>query len=411
MRRLIILLLVAIPLVLAGLVVLALEPEPLVLGTPALSPAEVARVRELLAENDPRAQPEGRVRTATLSERDANLIANYLLKRALKGDVVLELGPQALALRASLAAPENPIGDYLNVAATLGQGAGWPSLTSLTIGRIDMPDAINHWFSRQLVAWIEKRSGGIIKQVSLSEAGIGMSYEWRAQSIAALGAEWIDADIQARIHAFQDHLIAFARASKSRSFGLEMLLQSTFGLAAERSAGGDPVAENRAALIALEAFVNRRNLAGLFPQLARLPADLRASVSLDGRRDFAQHFMLSAALVAFSDSSIAQTIGLSKEIDDSRGGSGFSFADLAADNAGTRFAAYALRSADTARRMQRIVAAGITASDMMPATADLPERLSESAFAAAFGDLDDPRFQEVAGRIDARIDALPLYSD
>jgi hypothetical protein len=121
--------------------------------------------------------------------------------------------------------------------------------------------------------------------------------------------------------------------------------------------------------------------------------------------------MLSAALVAFSDSSIAQTIGLSKEIDDSRGGSGFSFADLAADNAGTRFAAYALRSADTARRMQRIVAAGITASDMMPATADLPERLSESAFAAAFGDLDDPRFQEVAGRIDARIDALPLYSD
>jgi uncharacterized protein YfiM (DUF2279 family) len=56
-----------------------------------------------------------------------------------------------------------------------------------------------------------------------------------------------------------------------------------------------------------------------------------------GRYDSAQHFVISAALAAWAGEPAANAIGVYKEIDDSRRGSGFSFADLAADRAGTRF--------------------------------------------------------------------------
>ena len=46
---------------------------------------------------------------------------------------------------------------------------------------------------------------------------------------------------------------------------------------------------------------------------------------------------------------LSDVIGLYKEIEDSRGGSGFSFNDIAADRAGTRFGEKAVASEDSAR--------------------------------------------------------------
>jgi hypothetical protein len=60
-------------------------------------------------------------------------------------------------------------------------------------------------------------------------------------------------------------------------------------------------------------------------------------VLLGGRVDFPQHFLVSAALVLEGSGTLSQAIGLYKEMLDSRGGSGFSFTDMAANLAGTRF--------------------------------------------------------------------------
>src|SRR5439155_12630756 len=61
--------------------------------------------------------------------------------------------------------------------------------------------------------------------------------------------------------------------------------------------------------------------------------------TMRGRRDLAQHFVVSCALVAVVGESLAEAAGLFKEQQDARpGGSGFSFVDLNADLAGVALA-------------------------------------------------------------------------
>jgi hypothetical protein len=97
-----------------------------------------------------------------------------------------------------------------------------------------------------------------------------------------------------------------------------------------------------------------------------------------------------------------------KEIADSRGGSGFSFNDIAADRAGTRFGELAANIA-TAKKLQQRLVAGVTEKDLMPATADLPEFMQEAEFKRRFGGVDAPEYKKMMANIERRIAALSLY--
>ena len=58
-----------------------------------------------------------------------------------------------------------------------------------------------------------------------------------------------------------------------------------------------------------------------------------------------RHLLISAARAAEGGGPLSDAIGVYKEVSDSRGGSGFSFNDLAADRAGTRLGLRARRDA------------------------------------------------------------------
>ncbi len=130
-------------------------------------------------------------------------------------------------------------------------------------------------------------------------------------------------------------------------------------------------------------------------------------LTLRGRRDFAQHFVLSAGIAAAGGSRLADAVGLFKELDDSRGGSGFSFTDLAADRAGVRFAEAATGPA--AAHVQAVMSTRPQESSFMPDTRGLPERMPEAEFARRFGGVDSSRYREIADDIERRIDALELH--
>ena len=157
-------------------------------------------------------------------------------------------------------------------------------------------------------------------------------------------------------------------------------------LAAERGAGGDAQAENRAVIAVVAFYVNGKGLAAIVPAAKDWPRPSPRTVTLKGRTDSPQHFTVSAALAANAGGTAVDAIGLYREVDDSRRGSGFSFADIAADRAGTVFGEFATRSPDSARRLQQRVAAGVRESDLMP---ELPTcrstcpRPSSSAASAA----------------------------
>ena len=127
------------------------------------------------------------------------------------------------------------------------------------------------------------------------------------------------------------------------------------------------------------------------------------NITLDGRDDFAKHFMVSAAIAAYADTALADAIGLYKEIDDSRYGSGFSFNDIAADRAGTKFGEKAVANEDSAKELQRQLVLGVEDRDLMPKWKDLPEFLSEAEFKRRFNEVDSPAYRAMMQKIEQRV--------
>jgi len=91
---------------------------------------------------------------------------------------------------------------------------------------------------------------------------------------------------------------------------------------------------------------------------------------------------------------------------DARGGSGFSFNDMAANIAGTRFGELAMRAPE---QLQARLARGVTDDDLMPAWADLPEFLPEAEFVRRYGGIGAPRYEALMAEIDRRVGALSLF--
>jgi hypothetical protein len=169
------------------------------------------------------------------------------------------------------------------------------------------------------------------------------------------------------------------------------------------------VEENRSAIL-MAAIVSVGKSADILVPEARSWQPLhRRPVLLDGRDDFAKHFLVSAALAAYAGTVVADAVGLYKEVEDSRGGSGFSFNDIAADRAGTRFGEAASASEDSAVRLQERIAAGFVERDLIPETRDLPEFMPEAEFLQRFGGIGAPAYREMMDDIERRVADLRLY--
>jgi hypothetical protein len=173
----------------------------------------------------------------------------------------------------------------------------------------------------------------------------------------------------------------------------------------------DPVADNRAVGLVLGAYVGGHDLSVLAPELATATPPLARTLTLGGRDDLAQHFLASAALAGTAGSATADAIGLGKEVSDARVGSGFSFTDLAANRAGTRFGEAATVSPRRAAALRSELARGIVEADIMPPVDGLPEFMPLDRFRERFGAVGSPAYQAVAEDVERRVAACRLYRE
>ena len=141
--------------------------------------------------------------------------------------------------------------------------------------------------------------------------------------------------------------------------------------------------------------------------IAGLPRPRPVNLTLGGRNDLAKHFSVSAAITAAAGSTLADNIGVFKEVDDSRGGSGFSFADLLADRAGVSLAEVAL--GPRARELQQHMGNRTQEADYMPGFDALPEGLMELEFRARYEDLDSAAYALVNREIERRLASCAIY--
>jgi hypothetical protein len=136
---------------------------------------------------------------------------------------------------------------------------------------------------------------------------------------------------------------------------------------------------------------------------------LRKHVTLQNRPDLQKHFIYSMALQLFSTHEASDAIGEFKEfLDTNQGGSGFSFADLQADRAGTRLAMIVTKSEQQAKQAQ-ILLSSVTDKQLLPSIEGLHEGLNEDSFEKKFKDVKSKDYQQTLKDIDNRLKSLPVY--
>lgn len=411
---------VALPLgfvILLGLAWYCTDNVPSVPQAAPPTAATIEHARRLLARNDPRQAKSGVLRTITLTQDELDMVLAYASQRVAQGNARLLLQQDQATLQASLRLPSNPFGGYLNIEAALADTGAKPRIASLRLGRLQVPQQINGWILALGLRWLQQDpaygpASDAIQRVRLTPDLLSVVYTWNDSLPDQLRASLVDADEVERLRAYQARLVAL-RSDDPAGLGLHQLLQPLMELATLRTGRSSPAEalalERRAALVVAAFHVNGKGLAAVVPAAAEWPAPPPRRVRLGGRADLAQHFIVSAALAAAAGTPLADAVGLYKETEDARGGSGFSFADLAADRAGTRFGALAVGPAAAQQQLQRRLAAGLTDQDLLPAVRDLPEMLQESEFKRRYGSTETAVYKRMVQDIDRRIAALALY--
>lgn len=398
-------------LVLAGVLAgaLAVQTAPLLRPPAALLPEDIQRAKDFLRRNDPRRGEPGAARQLVVAEADLNLLLGHLALQRPRTAVDVRLQPGLALLRAS---SPLPLG-WLNVDAQLGQTDGLPEVERLHVGRLPVPAWLANILLRRALASLRAQddstrlAGELIERVAFGPQRLQLDYRWQADSLdRMLTGLWPVAE-QQRIHVYHAALEALAAAhAEGASVSLAELLPPLFALAHQRTlAGQDAAAENRAAVLTLALHANNKAWASVMPA-ARAWSRIRPlRITIFDREDFPMHFLVSAVIAIEGGGPLADAIGVDKELADARSGSGFSFNDIAADRAGTRFG---LLAKQEPMRLQTALGPGLRERDFMPEVADLPEFLREQDFLQRYGGVGAPAYQQMQADIEARLDALPL---
>ena len=283
-------------------------------------------------------------------------------------------------------------------------------LRSLRIAGIEAPPWFVRPSSRVLSRWLRRRSSlaavvGSFEEIRVEDSTVILRWAEPAEA---------PPDDAFRVEGYLTLLARDADSLAARADRTAAVVQRAFALASVRSVGGDPVAENRAALLALGGAFGHPSLLDLagVPGGADAGRDLleRLPLALHGRRDWARHFFLSAGIAQVAPEAFSGGAGLWKErLDAAAGGSGFSFADLLMDESGARLGRVATSDRARARWVQARLAAGLAEADLAPHDPGLPEGLTAERLRSEFGGIGGPEFQRVAAEILRRVDSFPLY--
>ena len=422
LKLLLLLLLLVIPGATLFLMVSAIQTLPSVTAAGSMQHDDVGRIKNTLKQHDPRRLRDGDQRRLQISERDLNLMLNSTLPYSERLQWLVALEDARADVSLSVALPANPLGDFLNISARLQQVGTGVAVEQLNFGNMALPgwlcqpivDAADALLRRQFPEYGDLLA--TIEQLQIRPQSLRVDYRWQAELAKRIQARGRDlllstADRE-RILAYYDEIARQSRSLAGAPISLDRLLQPLFSLARQRSrTNGGARAENRALLLALGLVVQGSSIRHLTGDLEGTrptrPAPLR--LTLQGRRDLAQHFTISAAIAAAGGSSLADTIGVFKEVDDSRGGSGFSFADLLADRAGVSLAEAAI--GERADAVQDYMSNGPRESGFMPGFDQLPEGLMELEFKSRFEDLDSASYALVNNEIERRIAGCELHWD
>ena len=389
----------------AALSALVLDRQPLIADDIAATATERAWAKHWLISHRPGSRRSGDLVSFDLSARQATLVANELLDRFGQGHAVVRLEENRALIKASLALPWDLFASYVNVELTFVEDGHLPKVESARLAGLPLPDALVQSLADRALGAVERTQ--LFRKVDVTTDHLAVTYESQPNILEAIGGEMVASADRPTLLRYQASLASWLKEQPRRT-RLELAgpLSHLLAEAAAQPPQADPIAENRAAIMVLAAYVNGRVIRD--PAAKSAPPRVRP-LFLRGRRDLSQHFMSSAVLAIQGNDTLSHLVGWYKELSDSQGGSGFSFVDMTANRSGIRFAALATGSVEGARQVQRLAARGLTEADFMPAVTGLPEGMNREEFSLGFGEPGHLVYQRMIAHIDSRIDASPLY--
>ena len=394
-----------------ALILLVFGNQPTLKNRLELTPEQIAKAKRVFDRNDPRRLRPGALARANLGQQELDIALNYVVNQYLDGAANLNIEFGKARMMATLPLPNNPLGQYVNLEVNFNQTATLPTISSMKIGHLPLPGfiaegLIEHGFRSALTAIDWQQLTHLVKNVSFFPRRLIVTYQWQSNLPTRFSSVFLSAQERAQIQIYQKRLTELTQTGNG-PINLTDLLQPLFELAATRSKHNNAIQENRALIRVLAFYVNQKDLGKLINKHKSWPKPTWRRVNLQKREDFSKHYLVSALLAADAGSPLANAVGLYKEIQDSRGGSGFSFNDIAADRAGTRMGEIAIADEQTAKALQTLLAKA-TESDIMPDTADLPEFLSEAEFIDRYGGLNGDAYKNTMNKIERRIAALAI---
>jgi hypothetical protein len=414
----------AFALLLGALVWTSLEPAPAAPDPPVVDSAGKRQIWAALRGKDPREVPDGETRTLELTSEQIEFVFAWTAPLVLGPDrarLAVELGePDRAGAQLSLRVPL--AGRWLNARGSadvrVRQGGLELGEPALRLGRLDLPGVLLAWTAPLVEVFLAQdrhlRPALAATDALVIEPGrVAVTYR-RLETppgflARVLWGEGAKEEMGLAVAAHARHLLDAAPRLPPGDAGFGKALEIAFGLARERTPASSAVVENRAAILALgilfghpriEQFVGE-----VLDEQGRARARRLGGLNLRGRADWPRHYLVSSALAVLSAEAPANAVGLLKEELDAAGGSGFSFADLLADRAGTAFGLSATRGERSARAMQERLGEGFSLGEFFPEAADLPEGLQDRELQARFGGVGGGGYQELLAEIDRRIAA------
>lgn len=401
-------------LTLAAFLMLAIETQPRVDRQVTLTSEHIARAKHIIDTHRNQVAIDQLAIASILSE-DADIVANYLANRFTKGNAQISIADQSAHIHLSLPIPQSLFNGYLNFEATLIQTAALPQLQSARIGNLALPDFLTNLLISQLIYSLQRNPNihkglDAIKLVQISPNKINIMYHRQNNNLLTqeINFPGFSKKAQTQIYHYHMLLVKNSRQSSTKTVSLSEILPPLMHIAAKHSINGDALEENRAVILATAIHALGMSTKLFIPDAINWPRPAEQLVTLEGRHDFAKHFIASAAITAYTNTKLSDAVGLFKEIIDSRHGSGFSFSDITANRAGTQFGKKAVASTADAQQLQRLVSGGLNDADLMPPWSDLPENMSKTEFKARFGNINTPAYKNMMQVIESRVSMLSV---
>ena len=426
---LIVLMMVVVPSV---LIFLTFEKKPAVEKSELIDTDKATRAKEL-AERSLKEiikQDDAAFVSISASEDDLNSLMAILARGIPRLQGRINITQSGLNAAMTFRLPHNPIGSFINLRVGIYPSESGLQLSPVTIGRIRISNKVALFIFRlALDLGLGNQSGTValnsIRSVIFKQNTVTFNLRPIPDLIERKNK------IAHRLKFFQDTLPIIAnpetvrvyyadlikresRIQTGQSVSLAYFIGPLFQLAQRRSYGSNPAEENKAALLALAMYLGDRRfekfIGSVRTKEMKLPQPRYRNVLLGGREDSRLHFVISAGLKILTDSGITYAIGEFKELlDASKGGSGFSFVDLASDLSGLRLAEVATDSSGGARRIQSVLAGEVSEAMFYPKVQDLPEDLSQAEFERIYGNVENDKYLNLVNVIKDRISQLRAY--